>query len=407
MSYFREFRVNWHTLLATFIGISTGNALTHYTLSLFAPELIAEFGWSKAEFALVGTLQVITLIFVPLTGRFADRVGTRLALIIGFVSMSLGFFWFSFMSGTLFEFFTIWVIQHIFGMLTTSLVFAKVVVERFEKARGGSLSVLMMGPPLSGALMAPILGAIIAAEGWRAGFIALGFITAIGGVICVSMLGRKKRDAPIKAAPSRLSREEFMQIVRTRAFMLLVGGMFLINVPQVLAASQIKLLVMDSGITNEMATWMVSFYAMGVLGGRAIFGVALDRLPPHWIALFALSLPAIGYLILASPTAVVWIISAGILVIGVAQGAEGDIGAYLVSRHFSLKNYSLVLGFVKSGLDAGGALGALILSYTLAVTNSYDGFLYVVAASSVLGAILFFMTGPIRKVPDQPAAEPA
>ncbi|HEX5736938.1 MAG TPA: MFS transporter, partial [Hydrogenophaga sp.] len=385
LTYFREFRINWHILLATFIGISTGNALTHYTLSLFAPELIAEFGWSKAEFALVGTLQVITLLFVPFTGRFADRVGTRVALIIGFITMSLGFFWFSFMSGTLFEFFTIWVVQHVFGMLTTSLVFAKVIVERFDRARGGSLSVLMMGPPLSGALMAPILGAVIAAEGWRAGFVTLGFVTAIGGVICILMMGRKKRDAPKKTLAVRLTREEFMQIVRTRAFLLLVGGMLLINVPQVLAASQIKLLVMDSGITNQMATWMVSFYAIGVLGGRAIFGVALDRFAPHFIALFALSLPAVGYLILASPITVVWIISAGILVIGVAQGAEGDIGAYLVSRHFALKNYSLVLGFVKSGLDAGGALGALILSYTLAITHSYDGFLYVVAASSVLG----------------------
>ena len=409
MTYFREFRINWHILLATFIGIATGNALSHYTLSLFGPELIAEFGWSRAEFALVGTLQIVSLVAVPFAGRFTDRFGARTAVIVGFFAISLGFLWFSVMSGSLAEFFIIWILQHIFGVLTTSLVFTRVIVERFDRARGSSLSLLMMGPPISGAVVAPLLGALILAEGWRTGFVALAIGSAVGGLICVAMMGRKKHEAPKKATELRLSREELMQIVRTRTFMLLVGGMFLINIPQVFAASQLKLVVMANGVSDMMATWMVSLYAIGVILGRAIFGLALDRIGAHLVAIVALSLPAIGYLILASPVAVVWLIAAGVLIVGIAQGAEGDIGAYMVSRHFDLKNYSLILGFVKAGLDGGGAIGALFLSYTLFVTESYAPFLLLSAVATIIGAICFFLTGsaPPRDAPSPHVAPEA
>ena len=55
-----EFRLNWQPLLAASIGLAMGSALGHYTLSLFGPALIAEFGWTKAQFALVGALPLAT-----------------------------------------------------------------------------------------------------------------------------------------------------------------------------------------------------------------------------------------------------------------------------------------------------------------------------------------------------------
>jgi len=394
VSFLREFRVNWVTLLATFIGIATGNALGHYTLSLFAPELIREFGWSKAEFALLGSLQIVSLVTAPLAGRFTDRFGVRVAVSVGFLAISAGFLWFSRMQGSLTEFFVVWILQHVLGVMTTSLVLTRAIIERFDRARGTSLSLLMMGPPMSGAIAAPLLGALIVAEGWRTAFFALSVVSALGGIACVALMGRKRHDAPVKAPPAALAKGELSGIVKSRAFMLLVGGMFLVNIPQVFAASQIKLVAMAGGVSDQMATWMVSFYAMGVIGGRAIFGIALDRIGAHIVALFALMLPTFGFVLLANPGLAAWIMAGGVLIIGVAQGAEGDVGAYMVSRHFGQANYSLIFGFVKAALDGGGAIGALLLSATLASTGSYVPFLYVSAATTVIGAFCFFLTGP-------------
>ena len=388
--------MNWPTLLATFTGIATGSALSHYTMSLFAPELIREFGWSKAEFALVSALPLATALVTPLAGRFTDRFGARLAAAIGFAAISLGFFAMSAMSGNLVEFFIIWLLQHVFGVMTTSLVFTRVIVHRFDKARGSALSALMMGPPLSGAIVAPILGWVISDYGWRTGFLSLAVLSGIGGLICISCMGggAKRRSQSVEARSAKLGSGELKAIFRHPTFLLIVGGMFLINIAQPFAASQLKLVVLAKGLSDDIGTWMVSLYAIGVMLGRVIFGVALDRIAANVVAISALSLPAIGFLILASPIAATGLVATGILLIGVAQGAEGDIGGYLVSRHFELKNYSLIFSFVKSALDGGAAIGALILSYTLTQTDgSFGPFLWICAVTTVAGAILFFLTG--------------
>lgn len=410
MGFLKEFRVNWTVVLATFIGISTGNALSHYTMSLFAPELIKAFGWSKAQFALVSALPLLTAIITPLAGRFTDRFGTRLAAGIGLTAMALGFLAMSGLNGNIYEFFAIWLVQHIFGVMSTSLVFARIIVDRFDRARGTALSMLMMGPPLSGAIVAPILGSIISAYGWRIGFIALGTAAALGGSICVFFLGRATRRTgqPAEVKNPRLTRAELLAHARQPAFMLIVGGMFLINVAQPFAASQLKLVVLSKGISDSAGTWMVSLYATGVIVGRAIFGIALDRISANRVALFGLSLPAIGFTILGLPGMTVALCALGIMLIGIAQGAEGDIGGYLVSRHFDLRNFSLVFAFVKSGLDAGGAIGALILSATLAATGgSYNPFIWICTVTTVAGALLFFLTGPdASRVAREHAPEP-
>jgi MFS family permease len=411
LSYFREFKVNWQTLLATFVGIATGSALSHYTMSLFAPELINEFGWSKAQFALVSALPLVTAFVTPLAGRFTDRYGARLAVAIGFTAISLGFFAMSAMNGNIVEFFAIWLLQHVFGVMTTSLVFTRVIVQRFDHARGSALSALMMGPPLSGAVVAPILGWFIASEGWRAGFVVLALLSGVGGLVCVTVMGRAVRRAgqPVETRSIKLSWGDLMEFARHPTFLLIVGGMFLINIAQPFAASQLKLVALWKGVPDNIGTWMVSLYAMGVMLGRVIFGIALDRVAANVVAICALSLPAIGFLILASPIVSVNALAFGILLIGIAQGAEGDIGGYLVSRHFDLKNYSLIFSFVKSALDAGGAIGALLLSFTLAATDgSYLPFLLLCAATTMMGAVLFFMTGRDRvqrTAGDAPARE--
>ncbi len=391
--YFREIRLNWQPLLAAATGLALGLALTHYTMSMFGPAMLNDLGWSKAEFALLGSLPLITLFLIPFAGRFTDRFGTRIAACIGFTAMPLGFVAMSLMGGSIYEFFAIYVVQYVFGILTTSLVFARVVVERFDAARGFALSLALTAPPLVGAIAAPVLGEVIADHGWRAGYLAMAAVSAAGGLVAILMMGRTQRRAAPRSTELKLSRAELFALLRHPTLLLIMAGMLLVNVPQVFASSQLKLVVMDSGVTDATATWMVSLYAIGVIIGRFATGLALDRIGPHLVALAALGLPAIGYLLLASSVTATGLLMAAVMIIGLAQGAESDIGAFLISRRFDMKNFSLLLSFLVMMIGAGSAVGSIILSISLHQIDSYVPFLVISAIATLIGAALFGLTG--------------
>lgn len=391
--YLAEFGLNWRSLLAASLGLSVGSAFINYMANLFGPPMLAEFGWSKADYALIGLMPIITAISIPVAGRFNDRFGPRVSAMIGFTALPLGFLAFTVMSGNLYEYFAIYLLQHLFGILTTTLVFAKIVVERFDTARGIALSIFMTGPPLAGAVVTPVMGELIQAEGWRAGYYVLAAISAAGGLATILLIGRDRRRAKAKDSEVRLTRHELLGLIRHPIFLLAVGGMCLVNMPQSFMSTQVKLMLLDIGVTDSAATGMLSLYAVGVILGRFVSGLALDRIPVHLVAVFMLGLPAIGLLILSSPMSIVWAIWTAIFLIGMAQGAEGDIGAFLISRRFDMKNCSLLLSFMTLSILIGSAIGSAILSYTLALTDSYKPFMAIAAGTTLIGALLFFTTG--------------
>lgn len=388
-----EFKEHWAPLTACTIGIGLGAALTPYTMSIFSPELIRTFGWSKAQFALVGSLPILTLALAPIAGRFTDLVGPRVAAAVGFSAIPLGFIGFSLMRGSLLEFCLIWLLQTAFGILTTSLVFARVIVERFNRSRGLALSALMTGPPLAGALLVPVLAGLIAAYGWRGGYVALAAISGFAGAITIMMMGkgpavpRERRTFPPR------ERGDLLILLRNRGLLLLIGGMFLVNLPQVVASSQLKLLLLEDGVDDTGATMMVSLYAIGVIVGRFLTGLALDRLPTHMVGLMMLGLPTLGFLILSASVPSTFVLGVAILTIGLAQGAEGDIGAYLIAARWGMQNYSFLMGFVSAAIGAGTAAGSILLSGALFVGGSYTPFLILSAVASAAGALLVFLTG--------------
>jgi MFS family permease len=216
-------------------------------------------------------------------------------------------------------------------------------------------------------------------------------------------MGRTRRKTEPKPAVVKLSRPEFFALLRNPVLLLLIGGMVLVNLPQAFAQSQLKLIALDNGVSDGSATAMVSLYAVGVIIGRFLTGIALDaKVRPHVVAIVALGLPAIGYGLFASGTPVAAILMGGVLLVGLAQGAESDIGAYLISRRFDLKNFSLLLSFLTMSIGIGSALGSLVLSYTLYLTDSYTPFLVLAAVGTLAGAAAFWLTGARRWNADKP-----
>lgn len=132
--YLGEIRLHWQTLVASAIGIGLGAALNIYTMSLFGPPLLAEFGWSKAQLALLGSIPLFTLVLVPLAGRFTDRFGPRVAAMVGFTAVPLGFAAFTLTSGI-----GAYLVSHRFDLKNCSLLLSCVTMMIAAASAIGSL----------------------------------------------------------------------------------------------------------------------------------------------------------------------------------------------------------------------------------------------------------------------------
>ncbi|MES2488808.1 MAG: MFS transporter [Pseudomonadota bacterium] len=392
MNYLGELRVNWRSLLASTVGHGAGLAASAYIIGTFAPHLLAEFGWSKSDFALLGTATLLTLVCLPVIGRLTDLFGVRRVAITGVLFLPLSYLALSVFNGELRVFIAITVLQVIFGATTTSTVYSRLVAERFQNARGLGLAIMASGPAIVGAIGAPLLSNYIDTNGWRAGYQALAIFTAFFGIIALFLIPPHEY---LGALPrnKRQARRDYKVIVRSPAFWVIAGGIFLCNIPQPLHGLQLKMMLLDNGAGLAFASKLVSMYAVGVIIGRFVCGLALDRLPAHWVAAVGMGLPSIGMFMLASSIDTPWALGSAVLLMGLSQGAEGDIAGYLVLRHFKVDIYSSVLGLVIAALGIASAIGAGLLSLALKLTGGYDLYLVLTAVGVLAGSGMFLLLG--------------
>ncbi len=386
--YLNELKAHIRPLTAATLGIAFGLSINNYTASLFGAHLVKEFGWDRADFAKITIFALILLPLFPLLGRLTDVKGVRFVAALGVIGMPLTMVAFANMTGDLNQFFVISLLQLMCGACLTSTVFNRVVAERFTVARGIAFAIIMSGPPLTGGIAAWALGPMIGEYGWRGGYLFLGAVILLFGLLALILLPAK---TPLKAMPSTAKRD-YGLILRSPVFWLASLGMLLCNIPQALGSNQLMLMLRENGVPLTASIY-VSLYPFGVFVGRFLTGAALDRFPAHIVGAIGLALPAIGFAILASPYDGAIMLGLAVLLMGLAQGAEGDLAAYAVARHFPLAIFATVMGPVNAATAVGASLGGLVLVPMLGHFQNYVPFLIFSTIVTLLGAMALFLLG--------------
>jgi predicted MFS family arabinose efflux permease len=403
MSYFSELRAQWRPLLSALIGLGSGFSLTMYTTSIMAPHFLKEFGWSKSEFALVGSLSVLTIPIFPIIGRLADTIGVRRTALIGVVSLPLCFIAYSMMNGDIRVYITLFLLQSILCMSTTATVYSRIVVQYVTIARGLALAIAASGPALTGAIGGPLLNNFVEAQGWRAGYRALVVFSVIAGATALLLMPPERKAGGVPASRARKIRQDYPEIISNPAFWVLLSAMLLCNVALAISQTQLKLVILDNGITAADTSIMISSFAVGVLVGRFASGVALDRFPAHLVAVIAMGLPSIGLFLLAGHFGLRPIVMLAVVLIGFSLGGEGDVVAYLVVRNFGVRVYSSVLGIMTAAIATSSSVGAALLSLTLKLTGRYSPFFIASGVAIAVGSLLFLLLGLNKRRAKLPA----
>jgi len=406
MGYLAELRTQWRPFTAAVIGLGSGFSLTMYTTSIIAPHLLKEFGWSRAEFALVGSLSLLTVAVLPLVGRLTDMIGVRRTAMIGVISLPITFLALSAMTGDIRQYIALFLAQAILCVTTTTTVYSRVVVQYITNARGLALAIAASGPALTGAVGGPLLNNLVETHGWRAGYQALAVLSVVGGAIALLMLPSEKTGDGADEPRARRAKEDYAEIVRNSAFWIMLAALLLCNLPQVIALTQLKLVLLENGVTSTGASVMISAFATGVLVGRFASGLALDRFPPHRVAAIGMGVPSIGLFLIASSLDAPVILTLSVFLIGLSNGAEGDVVGYLVVRKFGVRVYSSVLGLMTAAISTSSSLGAALLSLILKLTGEFAVFLVICGVAVFAGSTLFLLLAKRGKADGVAMAQP-
>ena len=388
-------------MLAAALGAGTSLPFFAYTNSIFAPHLIAQFGWSRAQFALVGLTMLAALPILPIVGRLTDLFGVKRVALTGTLLLVPCFVAYSMMQGSFLTFLAIFTAVLMIGSATSTLTYARLVVESFDRARGLALTVMNCMPAALAIAGVPLLNWSIETYGWRASFLGLGAFSFIVGMIAVLLIPPRLAKEPIeKADPAErphAAREDYGIILRSRVFWFIMAGMFLCMLQTPLHSGQMNIMLLDNHLTAQTASDIVSIYALGTIVGRIGCGLALDRFPTPIVTAISMGLPALGYFLLATSWDAVSIITFSMFLVGLSVGAESDLVGYLVARYFKMRIFNTVSGLLFTTSFFVSATGALLISLTLRLTDSFAPFLWLVTGTIVIGSLLFLQLPRVRE----------
>ncbi len=236
-------------------------------------------------------------------------------------------------------------------------------------------------------------------EGWRAGYFALAVIVTIGGMAALLMIPPGGGDG---GSGKRSVAHDYPALLRDPAFRIICASKLLCAVTLMVFTSQLQLILLDRGLKPDEAVWLISVYAMAMIGGRFFGGLALDRFPSHIIGVIGFGIaPALGFLILGAGFESPALLAVTVLIIGLAFGADGNITSYLLMRHFRFEMFSTAYSLISVAIAISAASGALLASATIRASGGFAMFFLIASAVVLIGGL---MVGWLGRLPPAPLA---
>ena len=400
-----EFRRGWRVVLLALLGLGVAaNASMLYAFGALMIPLQNAFGWSRSELQpAISFLFGGAVVAAQSVGWLNLRFGTRRVTVISLIALSLTFALMPFMGRSIWWLYGMFVLLPIAGMGTIHITWSYLVNLWFERNRGLALAVMLSGTGLSAVFIPSAVTAVVDRWGWQAAFILLALLP----VMLVLPLALRwmlplqdyeeidasgAATATPKPAALGLSYGEAMRSARfwalNLALALVVGAM-------VTMVSNTVPLLRDKGLTAAQASQVFGSFGVSLIGGRLVVGFLIDRFWAPGVAAVALTLPALGCLLLAtSGTDQISMLVLATLLVGVGTGAEFDIAAFLVARYFGMRDYGRLFGVHASLITVASALAPWLFSLIYTATGSYTAMLSISGGIFLIGPLLLLPLGP-------------
>jgi len=394
------------------VSVITGMLVygVRYSFSIFFPEILNEFGWSRGSTALMMSINVLVYgLMAPAVGTLSNRWKPKIMMSTGVVLLALAMVGCSF-ARQLWHFYIFFgVIAPVGTALCAWPILSPALMNWFATRRGLVMGIGQAGGGLSFVygLMAEYL---ILCLGWRFAYLALAFILiSILLPLHHFIFHYHPESKGLKAYGSNdLKSEKAMEdsvlsrnwtvplMLRTYQLWLLILSYFLfwgVSCFLVLA-HQIKY-AEDAGYSAVFAVSVFALYGVAMLLGQ-LSGVMSDRIGREkTMALSAVAaLVGLFSLIAVRDTSHPWLLYIYALGFGYGAGLFTAIINAGAADIFYGKHFGLASGMLLTGVGLGGAIGPWLGGYLYDITGSYDYALILSMACIVLGFVSYWFAAP-------------
>ncbi len=438
-----EFSLAWKVLLVSVLGVACGASPLPYNVIGFTVEpVMSEFGWSRTQAVIpITVFGIIASLLAPAFGWLADRYGVRKVALLSLLAFGLAFAAIGLtpMDGgasTLYVYYGLWMLVGLVGIGSTPVTWSRAINMWFFRRKGLALGILLMGTSLAALVIPQVADWAITNYGWRSMFVIIaGFPLLIAlplGFLFfreprpeerpramsaqnVSAQNVTAQDTSAQSEPAEdaapsygLTGVTLGAAMRDYRFWLIwfsiliialaFGGAFINMVP----------ILADHGLSSNIAANVLTILGLGILSGRIITGLLLDKFWAGYVAFPLLCLPAISSFLLLGTDSNFTYVAIGGFLLGFAAGAESDLIAYLASRYFGMLNYGKIYGMLYMPFGLASAMSPIAYAYVRDSTGSYDPILTAAIFFYIAGGALLLFLGryPDSFPADQNAPEP-
>ena len=359
-------------LMAALVLMTIG-ALGMYSVPVVLPTVQAEFGVARAEASMPYALMMIGYgIGGMLMGRLADRYGVMIPLLIGGISLGVGFATAS-TADTILTF----TLAHGFliGLFGSSATFAPLIADTslwWVRRRGIAVAICASGNYLGGAIWPPVVQHFVETVGWRQTYVSIAIFSAITMTALALVMRRRPpfvtSGSKASGAVRPSSRPFGMSPVAAQALLCVAGLACCVamSMPQVHIVAYCGDLGYGAARGAQMLAVMLGF---GIVS-RLVSGYVCDRIGGLRTLLFGAALQAVALLLFLPFDALVslYVISA---LFGLFQGGLVPSYAIIVREHFSPAEAGARVGTVMMFTMLGMALGGWMSGKIFDLTGSY------------------------------------
>lgn len=381
-------------------------------LGVFAPQLEAEFDWSRASIAAAITIgSLAAAVVAPVTGWVVDRYGGRWVITAAGITMAIALI---FLSGlhSLWQLYLFYAIGRGVSMSGVNNVGFVVVSNWFIRKRPRVIGLVTLSQRVGMALLPLYLAMVISFAGdWRAGWLALAVVALIFGVVPPALfIHRRPEDIGLlpdgdPVPPARdsaaLSVDDgdftLREAVATRAYwfmgiaiglMMLTGGSINFH--------QIPYLIDEGFGSTEAASIIALFSAFGALGGL-VGGAFAERVTARRTLVISLLGMAIGPLLLlqvdAFGTAALYAV-----VYGLFFGSGVAMNQAIYADYFGRTSLGIIRGSFQPAQLVLNAAGPFLTGLWVDQAGSYNVPFIVFTCCLLASAGLLFLS-PIPRRP--------